>query len=198
MYPYIYLASQSSRRQKLLKQIGVSFKRLQQNTDEHPLSNEKPYDFVTRLANEKALNSFSLLQQKQLTLAPVLGADTIVVVNQDDNNMIIGKPENKQHAQKILNLLSNKTHHVITAICLTDGHKTLSAVSSSEVSFKKLSPREISNYWDTGEAVDKAGAYAVQGKAARFIKNISGSYSGIMGLPLYETSNLLTLFDVSF
>jgi septum formation protein len=195
MYNFIYLASKSPRRQELLKQIGIPFKLLKQNTNEQALNNEKPTDFVIRLANEKAQNSLQLLQQKQLEIAPVLGADTIIVTK---DNIIIGKPSDKEHALNILNILSDQTHHVLTAICLTDGKQTYSTLSSSSVSFKKLSSIEMDNYCNSGEAVDKAGAYAIQGKAASFITNISGSYSGIMGLPLYETSNLLQKFDIPF
>ncbi|MFK5892470.1 MAG: Maf family protein [Pseudomonadota bacterium] len=198
MYSFIYLASKSPRRQELLKQIAIPFKLLEQDTDEQPLTNEKAQAFVNRLANDKALNSYQILHKKQLELAPVLGSDTIVVIENNGNEKILGKPANKNNAMEMLRLLSGQTHQVLTAICLTDGKKTVSSISSSTVSFKKLSTIEMNNYWQTGEPVDKAGAYAIQGKAASFITNISGSYSGIMGLPLYELSSLLQQFELSF
>ncbi len=198
MYSYIYLASKSPRRQQLLKQIDVPFKLLEQNTDEQQLAHEKPQDFVTRLAKDKAINSYRLLQSKALPFAPVLSADTIVVFDDKGNDKIIGKAVDKGNALEILNLLSGQTHKVLTAICLTNGKKTLSSLSVSAVSFKTLSTIEMNNYWNTGEPFDKAGAYAVQGRAASFITNISGSYSGIMGLPLYEVSSLLQQFNFSF
>ena len=197
MYSYIYLASKSPRRQQLLQQIGIPFKLLEQDVDEQPLTNEKAHELVSRLAKNKALSSYQILNKKQLELAPVLGADTMVIVDDNGSEKILGKPVDKEHAVEILSLLSGHTHNVLTAICLTDGKKTLSSISNSTVSFKKLSSSEINNYWHTGEPVDKAGAYAIQGKAAAFITNISGSYSGIMGLPLYETVTLLQQFNLT-
>jgi nucleoside triphosphate pyrophosphatase len=197
MCSYIYLASKSPRRQQLLQQIGIPFKLLEQDVDEQPLTNEKAHELVSRLAKDKALSSYQILNKKQLELAPVLGADTMVIVDDNGSEKILGKPVDKEHAVEILSLLSGHTHNVLTAICLTDGKKTLSSISNSTVSFKKLSSSEINNYWHTGEPVDKAGAYAIQGKAAAFITNISGSYSGIMGLPLYETTTLLQQFNLT-
>jgi len=118
---------------------------------------------------------------------PVLGSDTIVEIDGE----ILGKPENRTHAKKILMRLSARQHEVHTAVAIVTPHKNIIATSSSHVQFKKLETKEIENYLTTGEADDKAGAYAIQGIAAQFVKNINGSFSGVMGLPLYETVELL-------
>jgi len=198
MYSYIYLASKSPRRQQLLKQVDIPFKLLEQNADEQQLNNETPNDFVIRIAKDKALNGYQQLKQNQHETAPVLGADTIIVAEKNNEKLIIGKPSDKNNAVNILNLLSDNTHHVLTAICITDGNQIFSAISTSKVSFRELSINEINEYWNSGEPRDKAGAYAIQGRAAKFISHISGSYSGIMGLPLYEVSKLLQNFDTSY
>jgi septum formation protein len=199
MYSFIYLASKSPRRQELLSQIGVPFKLLEQQIDECLQEGEQAEKLVTRLAKDKAVSSQKLLVTQNLENAPVLGSDTIVV-SRDNNNkeIILGKPRNKKDAIHMLKLLSNGTHKVYTAVCITDTKQTFTELSSSHVSFAQLNDQDIEAYWNTGEPEGKAGSYAIQGKAAKFISNISGSYSSIMGLPLYETNKLLKKFPISF
>lgn len=179
----IILASASPRRRELLSQIGVSYIVQPVDMDETPLSNELPLAYVQRLAAEK-----SLLAQAQCGDAlPVLAADTSVIVDEQ----ILGKPENKQHAIDMLLQLSGRSHQVYTAISLRSAAQHWQAVSQTEVSFRVLSIEEISSYWATGEPCDKAGAYAIQGVASIFVSAINGSFSGVVGLPLFETANLL-------
>jgi len=186
----LYLASQSPRRSELLTQIGISFSMLSVNIDETSIFNENPKDYVLRLAKEKALAGWELAEQKNI---PVLGSDTAVVVNGE----ILGKPEDNDDAKKMLNMLSGKTHQVMTAVVLAISAKVSSkpelreVISVSDVSFKALSEQEIEQYVESGECKDKAGSYAIQGLAAAFITHLSGSYSGVMGLPLYETAELI-------
>lgn len=187
----LYLASQSPRRSELLSQIGVSFAVLAVDVDETVKENENPEDYVLRLAKEKAKSGwFSAKHQYEKV---VLGSDTAVVIN----GKILGKPENREHAIKMLTLLSGKTHQVMSAVALAiKGENSTepelrSVISVSEVTFKTLSSDEIEQYWQTGECSDKAGAYAIQGMAAAFVTHLSGSYSGVMGLPLYETAEIL-------
>jgi septum formation protein len=209
MYSFIYLASKSPRRQELLTQMGVPFKLLEQQAEELLQENESAEEFVTRLAKDKAISSHKLLQQKKslesilktVENAPVLGADTIVVVtNKKDHNqeIILGKPKDKNDALQMLRLLSNNTHKVYTSVCMTDGLQTLTTLSYSQVSFCRLSEQDIEDYCNSGEPEGKAGSYAIQGKAATFISHISGSYSSIMGLPIYETNELIKRFNISF
>jgi len=180
--PQLILASASPRRRELLDQIQVSYKAFPVNIDESQIPGETAEEFVKRLAIEKAGASY-----KQNPHCVVLGSDTIVVIG----STILGKPENKAHAIEILSLLSGSTHKVMTAVAIHSSEFKECVMSVSEVEFTELTRQQIEAYWDTGEPVDKAGAYGVQGIAAQFIKNISGSYSGIMGLPLFETAQLL-------
>lgn len=186
----LYLASQSPRRSELLSQIGISFSVLSVSIDEIPKINEAPQEYVLRLAKEKAIAGWNSLNQIN---KPVLGSDTAVVINSE----ILGKPQNNEDAKQMLHLLSGKTHQVMTAVALavpsnsTDFPELREVISVSEVSFKTLSDLEIERYVNSGECNDKAGSYAIQGLAAAFISNLSGSYSGVMGLPLYETTELL-------
>ena len=193
----LYLASQSPRRSELLKQIGISFSVLAVEVDETTKDNERAEDYVLRLAEEKAkMGSFSA---KHLRDKAVLGSDTIVVINEG----ILGKPDNREHAISMLASLSGKTHQVMTAVALAQKGEDptkpelSSVISVSDVTFKSLSNLEIDQYWQTGECSDKAGAYAIQGIAAAFITHLSGSYSGVMGLPLYETVELLHQAGIS-
>lgn len=192
----LYLASQSPRRGELLTQIGVSFSVLSVDLDETPKHNESAEDYVIRLAKEKAAAGWNVVKQK---IKPVLGSDTAVVINGE----ILGKPENKDDAKRMLNLLSGKTHQVMTAVALAipsenpQQPELSSVISVSDVTFKLLSDSEIERYAGTGESDDKAGAYAIQGLAAAFITHLSGSYSGVMGLPLYETVELLNKAGIS-
>ena len=186
----IYLASQSPRRKALLAQIGVNFKALHVDVDESVQLQESPENYVKRLAMEKAQNGYQQLTNNML---PVLAADTCIVFHDE----IIGKPVNAADACAILARLSGQAHKVLTAVAVVDGDKIESKVQESKVSFRELSPAEIASYVNTGEPLDKAGAYAVQGLAAVFIESIAGSYSGIMGLPLFETSELLKKFGLN-
>ncbi len=188
--PQIYLASGSPRRQKLLLQMGVLFQVVTQNVEEVSQAEESPEDFVIRLALEKAQDG---LRHTDINHIPVLGSDTAVVID----NTILGKPQSHQHAIEMLMQLSGRTHLVMTGVVLMNQQQTFSAVSISEVTFSELDREICENYWRTGEPFDKAGAYAVQGKGAVFIENINGSYSGVMGLPVYETAQLLKQFNIN-
>ena len=196
----IYLASQSPRRRELLRQIDVHFElllfrgggRADPELDEAPYPDESPEHYVERLALMKAEGGVRRVQMRRLVRHPVLGADTAL----DLDGTIIGKPTSRQDAFEILSKLSGRTHRVLTAVSLADAHRTESLLSVSEVSFRKLSDIEIRRYVETGESIDKAGAYGIQGRAAVFVSEIRGSYSGIMGLPLHETANLLDRFGM--
>ena len=191
----IYLASRSPRRRELLAQIGVRFHLLlfrsrpgePPDVDETPLAAEAPDTYVVRLARAKAEAGWRRMLQRNLPQAPVLAADTTVALE----SRIYGTPASRQEATEMLQHLSGHTHEVLTAVALKQDEWIESALSRSEVRFKKLSAREIEQYVATGEGDDKAGAYAIQGRAARFVIELRGSYSGVMGLPLYETSQLL-------
>lgn len=183
--PAVYLASGSPRRQELLRQIGVDFIVVEHEVMEEKLAEESPAEMVERLAIAKAKNVLQKISQQPPR--PVLSADTIVVID----NEVLGKPKNKEDALRMLSLLSNRTHQVFTAVALIDPSQVAIRVSKSDVTFSTITTEQAKNYWETGEPQDKAGAYAIQGMASIFIKNINGSYSGIMGMPLYETYNLL-------
>ncbi|HEX2566288.1 MAG TPA: Maf family protein [Burkholderiales bacterium] len=191
----IYLASRSPRRRELLAQIGVRYRLLlfrahpgrEADVNEDPLPGEAPATYVERVARIKALAGWGSLQSRNLPRAPVLAADTTVAVE----GRILAKPLDRANAAEMLRLLSGRRHEVLTAIALKHDDWMESALSVSEVSFKPLSEDEIRLYVGSGECDDKAGAYAIQGRAARFITELRGSYSGVMGLPLYETAELL-------
>ncbi len=187
--PQIFLASSSPRRQELLRQMGVSFRVIPQFSEEKHNVKETPEAFVSRLALEKATDG--LLRQTNQQI-PVLGSDTAVIL---DGN-ILGKPENKEQAVEMLLSLSDKTHRVLTAVVLKNKQKTEQILSTTEVSFAKLTREICKNYWHSGEPVDKAGSYGIQGQGALFIRAINGSYSGVMGLPVYETNILLNKFGI--
>jgi len=197
----IYLASRSSRRRELLKQIGIAFESLLlreelrrgADVDEAPLPGESPAAYVSRVARAKAEAGWIRIASRRLPLHPVLAADTTVALD----GGIIGKPADARDAQLSLQRLSGKTHHVLTAIAVARGERVETALSTSAVEFRELDTDEIRRYVASGEALDKAGAYAIQGRAAVFVRAISGSYSGIMGLPLFETAELLGRFDVA-
>ncbi len=181
--PQLYLASRSPRRRLLLQQIGVRYGVLAIEIDESPLLGESPEDYVLRLALDKARAGQALVADRGI---PVLGADTVVVLDQQ----ILGKPRDRQSAFTLLRKLSGRTHRVLSAVALV-GEEESATLSISEVSFRNLSDAEIQAYWETGEPADKAGAYGIQGRGALFIRELRGSYSGVMGLPLYETGQLL-------
>ena len=191
----IYLASRSPRRRELLSQIGVRYHLLlfrdrvgeQADVDETTLSGEAPAAYVERMARAKAEAGWRRMLQRNLPIAPVLAADTTVAFE----GRIFGKPANREQAEQFLGTLSGKRHEVLTAVALKNHEQLEFALSTSEVLFKTLSRDEIAQYVAAGESDDKAGAYAIQGRAARFVVELRGSYSGVMGLPLYETSQLL-------
>jgi len=191
----IYLASRSPRRRELLSQIGVRYHLLlfrsrpesPPDVDESILPSEQPDGYVERVARAKAQAGWRLLRLRNLPFAPVLAADTAVTLD----NLILGKPADRKEAAEMLAALSGRRHEVLTAVALMRDERVDSLISRSEVQFKQLTPEEIAQYVASGECDDKAGAYAIQGRAARFIIELRGSYSGVMGLPLYETSQLL-------
>ena len=182
---FIYLASGSPRRAELLDQISVPYQLLSVDVDESLRINESPEDYVSRLALSKAQAGAVKRNDES---RPVLGADTTVVIN----NNILGKPRDVDEAVTTLSMLSNGTHTVFTAIALVDQSFEGQMLQKSLVSMRKIGEKEIEEYWKTGEPKDKAGGYGIQGLAAKFISRLEGSYSGVMGLPLYETSQLLS------
>ena len=179
----LLLASQSPRRAELLQQINVDFESVAAEVDETPQIGEAPADYVLRLALTKARAGRTLANSN----LPTLGADTAVVLDYK----ILGKPRNREHALAMLYMLSARMHNVITAVALVTGSAETTALVTSNVRFRKLSPDEIAAYWESGEPEGKAGAYAIQGFGATFIEHLEGSYSGVMGLPLFETAGLL-------
>lgn len=191
----IYLASRSPRRRELLRQIGVKFNLLLMretlgrpvDIDEAPFSDEVPTDYIYRIVRSKANEGRRRITQRKLPLLPVLVADTMVTLD----GCILGKPRSIEHAEEILTSLSGRSHQVLTAIAISVRDDVHVRLSTSTVRFREITEREIRKYLANNNVLDKAGAYAIQGLAAAFIVEISGSYSGIMGLPLYETAQLL-------
>jgi septum formation protein len=183
---FIYLASGSPRRRELLQQIGVPFRVVRTSVDEAVRPGEVPAAYVERLAADKAGAGWA--GSRDGADVPVLAADTAVVLD----GKVLGKPADRRDAEGMLRQLSGRTHEVLTAIALLTVNGLESRISRSEVTFRSLAAEEIRDYWDTGEPADKAGAYAVQGRAAVFIADLRGSYSGVMGLPLFETAELLS------
>ena len=196
----IYLCSRSIRRRDLLHQIGVGHELLmlredskrRPDVDETPQSGETPCDYALRVANAKAAAGLHTMSRRAGVLKPVLAADTTIALD----GRIIGKPADAEHAARILGDLSGRSHMVITAVTLAYADRFESRVSESTVTLQPLDEALIRRYVASGEPMGKAGAYAVQGRAAAFITRIAGSYSGIMGLPLAETAELLALFDI--
>jgi len=182
--PSIYLASRSPRRAQLLRQIGVDFQVLAVDVDESLAPGETPAQHVGRLALEKARAGRELLPGT--APRPVLGADTMVVAA----GGAMGKPRDRADAIAMLQSLSGRTHEVLSAVALAGATESW-RISTSSVTFRTLTRSECAAYWGTGEPADKAGAYAIQGLAAVFVSRLEGSYSGVMGLPLYETGQLL-------
>lgn len=181
----LYLASASPRRRDLLDQIGVPCLVRAVDIDESRQPEEDPRDYVLRLARAKAETAWSRFAASEGK--PVLAADTAVVLEGE----IFGKPRDQTEGSAMLGRLSGRTHEVLTAVALRTPAGLDARVSASRVTFRALAPGEPERYWQTGEGADKAGAYAVQGHAAMFITHLSGSYSGVMGLPLFETAELL-------
>jgi septum formation protein len=191
--PLIYLASQSPRRRELLSQIGVAHETVAVVIDESPNPGEAPEIYVIRMALAKARMGASQLTQGW---RPVLGADTTVVVDGE----ILGKPSNKADGAAMLRRLAGRSHQVLTAVALIDPDDldhAASRLSISTVTFREISDAECQAYWQTGEPADKAGGYGIQGYAAIFIKHLEGSFSGVMGLPLYETVELMQEFEIN-
>ena len=191
----LILASQSPRRKSLLAQLGYQFNTQPANIDESVSCNEKPKDYVVRLAKEKALAVFLALSEAQKTQTIVLGSDTSVVIDGE----VLGKPTDEAECIATLMRLENKQHQVLTAIAVItqdpinpqQNYQAIAALVETQVHFKPLTVDEIKCYWNTGEPCDKAGSYAIQGIGGQFVTTISGSYSAVVGLPLYETAQLL-------
>ncbi len=196
MSHFVYLASQSPRRRQLLEQLGVSYELLLPDAHEDAealevvLPNEAPKAYVQRVTQLKLNAALTRIKRRQLPPAPVLCSDTTVALGKT----ILGKPENAKDAQRMLQALSGHTHRVLTAVALGTARKREQALSVSDVQFAVMTPAQIKNYANCGEPMGKAGAYAVQGRAAAYIEHIRGSYSGIMGLPMFETAQLLRAF----
>ena len=196
--PRIYLASRSPRRRELLRQIGVRFDlllfreapRCDADVSEESLPGEPPEHYVVRVARAKARHGAGLIKLRHLLPQRVLAADTTL----DIDGEIIGKPRHEADAEAILGRLSGRSHSVLTAIAMSDGDRLEHRLSVSEVRFRKLDAAEIRRYAASGEPLDKAGAYGIQGRAAIFVEEIRGSHSGIVGLPLCETALLLRAF----
>lgn len=191
----VYLVSASPRRRELLRQIGIHFQTLLLRSspdrgldvDETPISGESAEDYVERIAMAKAIAGWRCMGERRLPFHPVLAADTAVSLD----GKIMGKPKNLHEASTILRSLSGREHEVLTAVACTFEEKMEVEVSRTKVRFSELLDQEILDYIAAGESMDKAGGYAIQGKAARFIERIEGSYSGVMGLPLFETGQVL-------
>ena len=182
------LASASPRRRALLEQIGVAYRAQAVPVDETPLPGEAPADYVCRIALAKARAGVGKAHGE----SPVLGADTAVVLGET----LLGKPGSRAEADAMLARLSGRTHRVLTAVALVSGTREAVRLSESQVTFREMTPEERIGYVNTGEPMDKAGAYAIQGVAAIFIESLAGSYSGVMGLPLFETAALLAEFGI--
>ncbi|QVL51079.1 MAG: septum formation inhibitor Maf [Thiocapsa sp.] len=181
----LYLASRSPRRLALLEQIGVRVALVAAETDETRRPGESPETYVRRVALEKARAGRAAVSEDERR--PVLAADTAVVLG----DVTLGKPADRASAARMLGALSGRSHRVLTAVALIADERELTDLSDSLVTFRALQESEILSYWETGEPCDKAGAYGIQGIGALFVANLQGSYSGVMGLPLFETGRLL-------
>ena len=186
------LASASPRRAEILERMGVRFRCVPQAIDEQVQSGETPEVFVSRLALEKARAGLTTLESG--TGTAVLGADTAVVID----DAILGKPRDRAHAMAMLEQLSGRTHRVLTGIAMVDGQRELTRLSLSMVTLRSISADEQTAYWQSGEPLDKAGAYAIQGRGGVFVEQLEGSYSGVMGLPMVETHDLLVEFGIDY
>ncbi|MEO1766291.1 Maf family protein [Thiobacter aerophilum] len=185
--PLIYLASQSPRRRALLRQLGIPHRVLVPDVNEAPLPRETPEDHVRRLARIKAEVGAMRVLKRRWPPLPVLAADTVVVLGRT----LLGKPVDAAEAAAMLARLSGRRHRVLTAVALAFQGKLQLALSDTQVVFRRLAASEIEAYVASGEPLDKAGGYGIQGRAAAFVRRIEGSYSGVMGLPLFETAELL-------
>ncbi|HRF31683.1 MAG TPA: Maf family protein [Azonexus sp.] len=191
----LYLASRSPRRRELLHQIGIDFDtvvfrdgmRADLETDETPLVNEDPVVYVERIARAKALHGLKIVEERRLPMRPVLSADTTL----EFEGEIIGKPSDMADATRILKRLSGQTHRVLTGVAINHLGHIEYLLSTSEVRFRVIDDEEIRHYVMSGEPMDKAGAYGIQGRAGMFVAHLAGSYTGVMGLPVCETGELL-------
>jgi len=188
----LFLASASPRRREILERMGVAFETVAQSADETVLPDEAPEVFAIRLALEKA--RAGLQQRPAGATAPVLGADTAVVID----DQILGKPDDRQEALAMLEQLSGQTHRVLTGVALVDGERELTRLSLSMVTFREIPAAEQAAYWESGEPLGKAGGYAIQGAGGVFVEQLEGSYSGVMGLPMFETHDLLMEFAIDY
>ena len=189
----IVLASASPRRKELLSNLVNEFEIKPADIDETPFALEQPQEYVVRMAREKAEAAIAHYQLSHRDV--IIASDTSVVLGET----ILGKPENFAHAQSMLRALSGTTHEVMTSLCVCNGGLNRVATTNviSQVEFRELSDLEIEHYWATGEPQDKAGAYAIQGLGGMFVKHITGSFSAVVGLPVYEVTQLLSEFGVS-
>jgi len=183
----LYLASGSPRRQELLTQLGVAFERMVTGIEEKRAEGESAQQYVSRLAREKALAGVAQVPRD----LPVLGADTIVILNGE----VLEKPHDDEHAFKMLSKLSGQTHQVMTAVALADRQQVLDCLVVTDVTFRVLTEEDIAGYIASGEPMDKAGAYGIQGLGGCFVRKINGSYHAVVGLPLVETYELLSNFN---
>ena len=197
----LYLASQSPRRKEILESLGVNFRILSCNHKEEVFPNENVLDFVERNTKEKALNALALVQARKEAILPVLTADTVVSLD----NQIFGKPLDKDHCISMLLELSGRSHKVYSCIVIGElvNHASEEVnlnyeIVESEVLIRQLNAEECLKYWNTGEPQDKAGGYAIQGHGATFVERITGSYSNIVGLPIFETCRILESKKISF
>ena len=189
MNPQFHLASKSPRRRELLAQLGLHFEVLTADVPEQPRQGETARDYALRIALEKA----RAVQATASTPLPVLGADTDVVLD----GTILGKPRDREDGIAMLLRLADREHEVYSAVALVQGTRAESALSVTRVSFGAITPEQAAAYWESGEPADKAGGYAIQGLGAQFVRSIAGSYSGVVGLPLYETCGLLSRFGIT-
>ena len=183
----VYLASASPRRRQLLEQIGVSYEVIKPDVDESRLDDVDPQAYTQRIAIAKALFANRVVENDKSELFPIVAADTAVVLEYH----ILGKPQNESDAFHMLNQLSDRTHQVYSSVCVIGADEPQLITQISDVTFRKICESEIKEYWSSGEPADKAGGYGIQGLGAKFVKYLSGSYSGVMGLPLYELLSLL-------
>jgi septum formation protein len=191
----LYLASASPRRRELLTLLGLRFERLDALVDETPLAGEAPIDYVRRLALTKARTGQALLSDRAGSRGvgvPVLGADTTVVLDE----VMLGKPRDRDEGLAMLARLSGREHRVLSGVAVVRGEHEQTRVQISRVRFRELDEAERAAYWASGEPIDKAGAYGIQGLGAIFVSELHGSHSGVMGLPLFETAELLYTFGV--
>jgi len=189
-----YLASQSPRRRALLESVGLEFEVIYPRVDERVLEHESPATAVERLAAEKAAEGWALVGREDLAPFPVLAADTLVVLG----DLILGKPADAAEAARMLEELSGRSHRVLTSVALHSGDDRHHRTSESRVTMKVLGRWEIERYWATGEPRDKAGGYAIQGLGSGFVARLEGSYSGVVGLPMFETRELLATVGIDW